>query len=173
MARKKTERTERKSTAPANAPATSAPIVVFPKLSAKIDLVSRVLLEDQILLIDVRCGSPLSLFTSKFMTAQGLLSPAECKDFVKFIDSLPLELTPPKKRGEAERVNRKSCVTYQLFHISIIHLLYRSLFYDICGLCGKVACSSRSTFALVSPPSIHEIWVCGRFRAFSNSPFSQ
>lgn len=31
----------------------------------------------------------------------------ECKRFVKFIDELPLELTPPKKRGEAERVNRE------------------------------------------------------------------
>jgi hypothetical protein len=33
-------------------------------------------------------------------------SAAECKAFTKFIDELPLELTPPKKRGEAERVNR-------------------------------------------------------------------
>ena len=30
---------------------------------------------------------------------------------MKFIDSLPLELTPPKKRGEAERVNRTSALT--------------------------------------------------------------
>jgi hypothetical protein len=38
---------------------------------------------------------------------QNLFSVDECKRFVKFIDELPLELTPPKKRGEAERVNRK------------------------------------------------------------------
>jgi hypothetical protein len=34
-----------------------------------------------------------------------VLSAEECKSFVRFIDGLPLELTPPKKRGEADRVN--------------------------------------------------------------------
>ncbi|KAG6898252.1 hypothetical protein C0992_002266 [Termitomyces sp. T32_za158] len=38
-------------------------------------------------------------------------SPAECKAFVKFIDELPLELTPPKKRGEAERLNYRFSLT--------------------------------------------------------------
>ncbi|KAG5732744.1 hypothetical protein E4T56_gene16733 [Termitomyces sp. T112] len=65
----------------------------FPDLSLKGDLECRVLLEDQIVLIDE------------------FLSPAECKAFVKFIDELPLELTPPKKRGEAERVNYRFSVT--------------------------------------------------------------
>lgn len=32
----------------------------------------------------------------------------DCRRFIKFIDSLPLELTPPPKKGEAERVNRMS-----------------------------------------------------------------
>jgi hypothetical protein len=40
-----------------------------------------------------------------FHDCQDFLSPAECLAFQKFIDSLPLELTPPKKRGEADRVN--------------------------------------------------------------------
>jgi len=39
-----------------------------------------------------------------------LFSPAECKSFTKFIDNLPLELTPPKKPGEAERVNQRFSV---------------------------------------------------------------
>jgi len=38
-------------------------------------------------------------------------SAAECKAFTKFIDELPLELTPSKKRGEAERVNQRFSVT--------------------------------------------------------------
>jgi hypothetical protein len=36
---------------------------------------------------------------------QNVLTSAECQSFVDFIDSQPLELTPPKKRGEAVRVN--------------------------------------------------------------------
>ncbi|KAF9466291.1 hypothetical protein BDZ94DRAFT_1251606 [Collybia nuda] len=68
-------------------------IINFPELSLKTELECRVLLEDQILLID------------------GFLSPAECKNFVKFIDELPLELTPPKKRGEADRFNHRFSVT--------------------------------------------------------------
>ena len=38
---------------------------------------------------------------------QNVLTPAECRSFVDFIDSQPLELTRPKKRGEADRVNCK------------------------------------------------------------------
>ncbi|KAI0807418.1 hypothetical protein C8Q74DRAFT_1190071, partial [Fomes fomentarius] len=44
-----------------------------------------------------------------------LLSPEECKTYVKFIDSLPLELTPPKKRGEADRVNHRMSITSLYF----------------------------------------------------------
>ncbi|KAG6829859.1 hypothetical protein H0H92_003302 [Tricholoma furcatifolium] len=69
----------------------------FPELSAKQDLECRTLVEDQILLIDE------------------LFSPAECKTFVKFINELPLELTPPKKRGEAERVNHRMSITSVAF----------------------------------------------------------
>lgn len=65
----------------------------FPTLTQKDGLTCRTLLDDQILLID-------DLFT-----------PVECKEFVKFIDSLPMELTPPKKKGEADRVNHRFSVT--------------------------------------------------------------
>ncbi|TFK72160.1 hypothetical protein BDN72DRAFT_816333 [Pluteus cervinus] len=68
-------------------------VVEFPALSAKEGLECTTLLEDQILIID------------------DLLSAEECKFFVKCIGSLPLELTPPKKRGEAERVNHRLSVT--------------------------------------------------------------
>ncbi|KAF9009440.1 hypothetical protein BDQ17DRAFT_1421624 [Cyathus striatus] len=64
--------------------ATAKPSLIFPEISPKPVLECRPVLHDQILLIDA----------------------PECKAYVKFIDSLPLELTPPKKRGEAERVNR-------------------------------------------------------------------
>ncbi|KAG6826848.1 hypothetical protein H0H93_016091 [Arthromyces matolae] len=67
--------------------------VQFPPVAPKEGLQCRVLLDDQILLVD------------------GLFSPEECKAFVKFIDDLPLELTPPKKRGEAERVNYRFSVS--------------------------------------------------------------
>ncbi|KAG6865625.1 hypothetical protein C0991_000912 [Blastosporella zonata] len=90
MAKKKTEQPKAALNNPAKVP---APEYRFPELSPKEDLVCHALLEDQILLIDE------------------LFSPAECKAFVKFIDELPLELTPPKKRGEAERVNHRFSVS--------------------------------------------------------------
>ncbi|KAI0831478.1 hypothetical protein BC628DRAFT_1415971 [Trametes gibbosa] len=68
------------------------PSVKFPEVSPKEGLECRPVLEDQILLID------------------NVFSPEECKAYVKFIDSLPLELTPPKKRGEADRVNQRMSI---------------------------------------------------------------
>ena len=91
------------------------PNVKFPELSTKEGLECRELLEDQILLIDVReRRGPRT--TTRADVFQNLFSTDECKRFVKFIDELPLELTPPKKRGEAERVNRElgnrnSCIS--------------------------------------------------------------
>ncbi|KAJ7098037.1 hypothetical protein B0H15DRAFT_823851 [Mycena belliarum] len=73
--------------------ATAEASVAFPDISLKYDLECHTLLEDQILVID------------------DILSAAECQSFVKFIDGLPLELTPPKKRGEAERHNHRYSVT--------------------------------------------------------------
>ncbi|KAJ7774699.1 hypothetical protein B0H16DRAFT_1507956 [Mycena metata] len=82
--------TERQS---ATKPAPTESSAVFPDISPKSELECRVLLDNQIIVID------------------DVFSPAECKSFVKFIDSLPLELTPPKKRGEAERHNHRFSVT--------------------------------------------------------------
>ncbi|KAL0947031.1 hypothetical protein HGRIS_013174 [Hohenbuehelia grisea] len=67
--------------------------IQFPAFATKRGLECRVLLQDQILLID------------NFMTQ------SECQNFVKFIDSLPLELTPRKRPGEAERVNHRFSVS--------------------------------------------------------------
>ncbi|KAH9950212.1 hypothetical protein B0H21DRAFT_723808 [Amylocystis lapponica] len=71
-------------------PGFSAP---FPSISEKDALECRTLLEDQILLVD------------DFLTAE------ECKTFTKFIEGQSLELTPPKKKGEADRVNYRLSVT--------------------------------------------------------------
>ncbi|KAH7889467.1 hypothetical protein F5I97DRAFT_1934365 [Phlebopus sp. FC_14] len=65
----------------------------FPNISHKEYLDRRIVLEDQIIVID------------------DFLSAEECKRFVKFIDELPLELTPSKKKGEAERLNYRFSVT--------------------------------------------------------------
>jgi hypothetical protein len=83
----------------------------FPELSQKNDLECRAILDDQILVIDVRvyCSLHIGLYFDPrcIYAMKDFFSAAECKAFAKFIDKLPLELTPPKKRGEAERVNRK------------------------------------------------------------------
>ena len=52
MAKKKTEQNSKSPSGSA-----PTPVVVFPELSSKTDLKCRVLLEDQILLIDVRTVS--------------------------------------------------------------------------------------------------------------------
>ncbi|KAI0362289.1 hypothetical protein OH77DRAFT_1491713 [Trametes cingulata] len=95
-----------RAAAPApSAPASKPPHVQFPDVSPKEGLECRAVLEDQILLID------------------DFFSPVECKAFVKFIDGLPLELTPPKKRGEAERVNHRMSIT----SVDFAHRLYAVL----------------------------------------------
>ncbi|EIW85045.1 hypothetical protein CONPUDRAFT_47335, partial [Coniophora puteana RWD-64-598 SS2] len=71
--------------------------IQFPPLRQKEYLKCTTILEDQILVLD------------------DLMSPDECKLFVKFIDNLPLELTPPKKKGEAERVNYRFSTTSETF----------------------------------------------------------
>ncbi|EJF66004.1 hypothetical protein DICSQDRAFT_177393 [Dichomitus squalens LYAD-421 SS1] len=75
--------------AAATKPPSKPPQFNFPPIAPKEELQCRVLIEDQILLID------------------DFFSPEECKTYVKFIDGLPLELTPPKKKGEADRVNQR------------------------------------------------------------------
>ncbi|THH18481.1 hypothetical protein EW146_g2510 [Bondarzewia mesenterica] len=77
----------------------------FPDLSPKHNVPRRVLLEDQILLLD-------HVFTRK-----------ECSLFVRFIENQPLELTPPKKRGEADRLNHRLSITSISFAQRLFALL--------------------------------------------------
>ncbi|OCH95048.1 hypothetical protein OBBRIDRAFT_721574 [Obba rivulosa] len=90
MAKSGSKKTNASQTAPSPSPSN---LVAFPNISPKHGLACRVLLENQILLLD------------------GFLSSEECKNLVKFIDSQQLELTPPKKKGEAERVNYRHSIT--------------------------------------------------------------
>ncbi|ETW85994.1 hypothetical protein HETIRDRAFT_414969 [Heterobasidion irregulare TC 32-1] len=77
----------------------------FPALSHKHNIPCRVLLEDQILVLD-------NVFT-----------PEECSQFVRFIDKQPLQLTPPKKKGEADRVNHRLSITSVAFAQHLFALL--------------------------------------------------
>ncbi|KAF8626307.1 hypothetical protein AX15_004977 [Amanita polypyramis BW_CC] len=79
---------EKPATEPRNAVSLS-----FPVIQPKERLPCHVLLQNQIILID------------------NFLSAIECKAYTKFIDALPLKLTPAKKRGETERVNYRFSVT--------------------------------------------------------------
>ncbi len=102
----------KKKAAPATAavPKPAPKAVVFPQLSEKIYVQCDTFLEDQVLLLKVclsRC-SPTGTLASKSNIFQNVFTPAECRTFVDFIDSQPLELTPPKKRGEADRINCRS-----------------------------------------------------------------
>ena len=101
---------KKKLTAAIPKPAPKA--LIFPELSEKNSIRCNTFLEDQVLLLNV-CLSRCSLtLASKYNNIfQNLFTPAECRTFVDFIDSQPLELTPPKKRGEADRVNRRSLST--------------------------------------------------------------
>ncbi|THU86442.1 hypothetical protein K435DRAFT_731499 [Dendrothele bispora CBS 962.96] len=100
------KKSDRKSNVSQTKPTVSvSPIGKFPTISPKEDLECRVLLDDQILLVD------------------DFLSPAECKAFQNFVNELPMELTPPKKRGEAERVNYRFSVTSSEFAQKLHSLL--------------------------------------------------
>lgn len=91
--------------------------VVFPPLTRKHNLALNEIEPDKIILIPV--GATLSKVSCmlKPKMRQNAFDEGECKQFIKFIDSLPLELTPAPKKGEALRVNRESsspgfCSTY-------------------------------------------------------------
>ncbi|KAH6919037.1 hypothetical protein BKA70DRAFT_1087672 [Coprinopsis sp. MPI-PUGE-AT-0042] len=92
MAPKKQAKKEKGGASKAEEIKKPPPSVIFPDITEKEDLRCYPVLEDQILIVD------------------DFMSPSECKEYIKFIDSLPLELTPPKKRGEAERVNHRFSV---------------------------------------------------------------
>ena len=98
----------KKKAAPATAvvPKPTPKAVVFPELSEKNHIRCDTFLEDQVLLLNVclsRCSPTLA--SKSNIIFQNVFTPAECRTFVDFIDSQPLELTPHKKRGEAVRVN--------------------------------------------------------------------
>lgn len=76
----------------------------FPTIAPKTDLTVRTLLDDQIILID------------------GFLSKNESSSWSTFIDGLPLELTPPKKRGEADRVNCAPILALECEYQADVHL---------------------------------------------------
>ncbi|KAL1742260.1 hypothetical protein HDZ31DRAFT_43666 [Schizophyllum fasciatum] len=88
------KKSQAKEAGPSQASAPSpAPPLTFPDISEKDWMHVETFLEDQIILI------------KNFLTA------SECKAYTQFIENLPLELTPPKKRGEASRVNYRFSTT--------------------------------------------------------------
>ncbi|KAF9246258.1 hypothetical protein BU15DRAFT_85042 [Melanogaster broomeanus] len=99
------KRIKRSATTASPKPSPTSQMVSFPHITSKDFLERRMLLEDQIILIDE------------------FLSPEECKRFAQFIDELPLELTPPKKKGEADRLNYRFSVTSAPFAEKLHSLL--------------------------------------------------
>ncbi|KAF8638821.1 hypothetical protein AX17_001879 [Amanita inopinata Kibby_2008] len=79
--------------------------IAFPAIQPKTDIFCHSVLQDQILIID------------------SFLSAAECKSLVKLIDALPLELTPPKKKGEAVRINYRFSISCSKFASTLHSLL--------------------------------------------------
>jgi hypothetical protein len=103
---------KKKAAAAAGVPKPAPIAAVFPQLSEKNHIRCDTFLEDQVLLLNVclfRCSPTLA---SKSNIFQNVFTPAECRTFVDFINSQPLELTPHKKRGEADRVNCRSRFSY-------------------------------------------------------------
>ncbi|KAF9264773.1 hypothetical protein L218DRAFT_1025290 [Marasmius fiardii PR-910] len=77
----------------------------FPFIVRKVEVSCQVLLTDQIILL------------------HNILTVSECQAFVRLIDTLPLELTPPKKRGEAERVNYRFSLQSTIFAEKLYSIL--------------------------------------------------
>lgn len=83
----------------------SEPHIEWPVLSKKQHLDITVLEPDQIL------------------TVQSFLTRTECSNLIRLIDSLPLELTPPPKRGEATRVNQRASIQSSSFASTLFDLI--------------------------------------------------
>ncbi|PVG03079.1 hypothetical protein CPB86DRAFT_859716 [Serendipita vermifera] len=77
----------------------------WPEISMKQGLTINVVEADQILVLD------------------GFLTKSECTELIRFIDSLPLEITPPPKRGEATRVNHRVSIQSPTFATTLFALL--------------------------------------------------
>ena len=80
---------------------------------------------------------------------QDLFSPQECKEYVKFIDHLPLELTPTPKKNEATRVNRR--YTRHVSYVVLTRTKNRPLLYNIARLLPE------TTFPPYPSPSVLSI----------------
>ncbi|KLO12617.1 hypothetical protein SCHPADRAFT_829289 [Schizopora paradoxa] len=76
----------------------------FPSLASKKNLSCEVVEEDQIIII------------------QDALNEDECKRFIDFVEGLPLELTPPPKKGDAQRVNHRISISSPEFARTLFEL---------------------------------------------------
>lgn len=135
--------------------------LAFPELYPKNNLECRAILDDQILVIDVRvqCSLHIGLHVDPrcIYVMQDFFSATECKAFAKFIDKLPLELTPPKKRGEAERVNRKFGRYFIRSSTSLRNpSIFRTILSCLCGLCSETAHPTVTASPILPSSDIHE-----------------
>ncbi|KAI5124585.1 hypothetical protein M0805_003104 [Coniferiporia weirii] len=80
-------------------------IPLFPSICAKEALSIKEVEPDQIILIP------------------DVFNEGECKCFIKFIEGLPMELTPPPKKGEALRVNHRISITSASFADALFSVL--------------------------------------------------
>jgi hypothetical protein len=81
---------------------------------------------------------------------QDLFSPQECKEYVKFIDNLPLELTPPPKKDEATRVNRR--YTRHLSYVMLTRTKNRPLLNNVARLLAETPLPPFPSPSVVSVP---------------------
>ncbi|KAJ8078679.1 hypothetical protein PM082_012962 [Marasmius tenuissimus] len=105
MAKKAGSGKQQASNDTARKPQATQSTPTFPHIGPKVAIPSHVILTDQIILLD------------------NFLNALECQAFIKMIEMLPLELTPPKKRGEAERVNYRFSVQSPTFAEKLFSLL--------------------------------------------------
>ncbi|KAK7054984.1 hypothetical protein VNI00_003447 [Paramarasmius palmivorus] len=124
LAQNKTSRSTQTPAIASKSPSISFP-TIYPKQEGDID--SQIVLTDQIILLN------------------GFFTASECQAFTRLIDGLPLELTPPKKRGEAERVNYRFSVQSSEFAQILFSLLVPHLpeLSTDGGKMKPVACNSN------------------------------
>lgn len=140
--------------------------VVFPELSEKNHIQCDTFLEDQVLLLNVclsRCSPTLASRSNIF---QNVFTPAECRSFVDFIDRQPLELTPHKKRGEADRVNCRSLSAALPSSTPSRHRQSVNIFARVCW---------SSMDRITAPPAVISISCLGDAAGdgYSDGPFTK
>jgi hypothetical protein len=150
MAKRKTEQTSKLSATNLKV----APPEVFPELSIKENLECRVLLEDQILLIDV-CGicylMALSFWKLLIFRTYSLLLNVKLSSSssTTFLSSLRHRKREGRRTGLTVKI-------YILVSSMSSTCLCRSFFCDVGGFCNKVAHGTRVLFAFTSLPSVSE-----------------